>query len=495
MKLLLLFLFGVAASGFGQMAQFEKIMVSGRGFPEAGATITVCSSSATLAQAPVDDEGNALAMPTLVPGCSPKVTIYTSPTGTAQKNNPFLTDGLGNAVFYAPPGVYTYSITGPTVNSVLRTLVLPCVEGNCDGVPINIYHNGSFIGKEPGVNFIDGSNITMLPFTDNTGLKRIELQINATGLSGVLCPFGDSCDQSTGHIVYTLHATSCISFPYQPDSEFHASFADVAQCPGSLLASGAPLFIPAELYYSWTQSPPAGYTQYAERIDITAVADSIGANFSDPMYRRLSFNTVGSIPPLRDSPAPGWASIADIGQNLPTASYTVTAWTGTAGTAPPLGLIKAAAMLYSTNNSCFPGTCTGIEVMHVHDVYLTIHLSTSATVGCQATPCSWQVNTPLSFLVENSTAPVGSEPILNLIPGSGVSLTTADNTNNSRIDATFTVSLTQTTVGALPAASSSVGTPRIVTDSTAITSEGQTCVGGGSTKALAFSNGASWKCL
>src|ERR1051325_12075854 len=117
MKLLLLFLFGVAASGFGQMAQFEKIMVSGRGFPEAGATITVCSSSATLAQAPVDDEGNALAMPTLVPGCSPKVTIYTSPTGTAQKNNPFLTDGLGNAVFYAPPGVYTYSITGPTVNS------------------------------------------------------------------------------------------------------------------------------------------------------------------------------------------------------------------------------------------------------------------------------------------------------------------------------------------------------------------------------------------
>jgi hypothetical protein len=58
------------------------------------------------------------------------------------------------------------------------------------------------------------------------------------------------------------------------------------------------------------------------------------------------------------------------------------------------------------------------------------------------------------------------------------------------------VALGTTTVGALPPASSgNAGQMIKVSDSTAITTEGQTCAGGGTTTALAFSNGSTWKCF
>jgi len=52
------------------------------------------------------------------------------------------------------------------------------------------------------------------------------------------------------------------------------------------------------------------------------------------------------------------------------------------------------------------------------------------------------------------------------------------------------------TFAQLPAASASnAGQMRVITDSTAIAAEGQTCAGTGSVIALAFSNGAAWKCF
>lgn len=52
------------------------------------------------------------------------------------------------------------------------------------------------------------------------------------------------------------------------------------------------------------------------------------------------------------------------------------------------------------------------------------------------------------------------------------------------------------TVGALPAAASGNKYQyRAVSDSTAVSAEGQTCVGGSSNAALAFSNGTVWKCF
>lgn len=50
-------------------------------------------------------------------------------------------------------------------------------------------------------------------------------------------------------------------------------------------------------------------------------------------------------------------------------------------------------------------------------------------------------------------------------------------------------------VSSLPSAASNTGGLVEVDDSTAIASEGQTCVGGSSNHALAFSNGSVWKCF
>ncbi len=55
--------------------------------------------------------------------------------------------------------------------------------------------------------------------------------------------------------------------------------------------------------------------------------------------------------------------------------------------------------------------------------------------------------------------------------------------------------LTGIAVRSLPPAASVPGAIRSVTDSTAISTEGQTCEGGSGTKALAFSNGLVWKCF
>jgi hypothetical protein len=56
--------------------------------------------------------------------------------------------------------------------------------------------------------------------------------------------------------------------------------------------------------------------------------------------------------------------------------------------------------------------------------------------------------------------------------------------------------LSATTVGALPAAgATNAGQWRTVSDSSVVTMEGQTCVGGGSERAAAYSNGVVWKCF
>lgn len=57
-------------------------------------------------------------------------------------------------------------------------------------------------------------------------------------------------------------------------------------------------------------------------------------------------------------------------------------------------------------------------------------------------------------------------------------------------------SLVTTTVGALPAAAAgNKGYQTAVSDSTAVAVEGQTCVGGSTNTAMAFSNGVIWKCF
>ena len=73
----------------------DDIIFGPSGHPIAGATITVCQSTAT---------GTP---------CSPLATIYTDATLTTPASNPFAGDGIGNYHFYAPAGRYLVQISGP----------------------------------------------------------------------------------------------------------------------------------------------------------------------------------------------------------------------------------------------------------------------------------------------------------------------------------------------------------------------------------------------
>lgn len=69
-------------------------------------------------------------------------------------------------------------------------------------------------------------------------------------------------------------------------------------------------------------------------------------------------------------------------------------------------------------------------------------------------------------------------------------------TVNTILASSTALRVTAITVASLPvAAAGNAGEMRIVSDSTAIAAEGQTCVGGGAVTALAFSNGSVQKCF
>lgn len=95
---------GVRAQG----SRKDDIVFGAQGKPVAGATITVCTSTAT---------GTP---------CAPLATLYTDATLTVVAPNPFTSDGLGNYHFYAPPARYIVQISGGGINTyTVDDVILP----------------------------------------------------------------------------------------------------------------------------------------------------------------------------------------------------------------------------------------------------------------------------------------------------------------------------------------------------------------------------------
>ena len=88
----------------------------------------------------------------------------------------------------------------------------------------------------------------------------------------------------------------------------------------------------------------------------------------------------------------------------------------------------------------------------------------------------------------------GSTKVTCLLQGGARKFCT-DTSGNVVVQGTALLKMGQTTVGALPSASANVGGMIMVTDSTAVTTVHQTCVGGGTNKVMAYSNGVTWTCL
>jgi Pectate lyase superfamily protein len=98
-----------APAARAQGSRKDDIVFGPSGHPVAGATITVCQSTAT---------GTP---------CSPLATVYTDATLTVVAANPFQGDGIGNYHFYAPAGRYMVQITGPGISGAItyHDVILP----------------------------------------------------------------------------------------------------------------------------------------------------------------------------------------------------------------------------------------------------------------------------------------------------------------------------------------------------------------------------------
>jgi hypothetical protein len=96
------------ATAFAQGSRKDDIVFNAQGRPMAGATVRVCTSTAT-------------GQP-----CSPLALIYSDPALTQALANPTTTDGMGNYTFYAAPGRYEIEISGPNIiTKQLPNVILP----------------------------------------------------------------------------------------------------------------------------------------------------------------------------------------------------------------------------------------------------------------------------------------------------------------------------------------------------------------------------------
>jgi hypothetical protein len=167
----------------------------------------------------------------------------------------------------------------------------------------------------------------------------------------------------------------------------------------------------------------------------------------------------------------------------------------TAGDLPVTLTSNTTGNASTATNSTKVGSITVTGTPAIGNV-LTATSTTAAT--WQALPASGAITgsgTTACIPIYTSTTVLGTSPICL---SSGILTSTdpfvATSLTSSGAGA-GNLNLSTTTVSGLPTASSNPHQLMMVSDSTAISAEGQTCVGGSSGTALAFSNGVVWKCF
>jgi hypothetical protein len=137
-------------------------------------------------------------------------------------------------------------------------------------------------------------------------------------------------------------------------------------------------------------------------------------------------------------------------------------------------------------------TWTGVIGAYSYNVYRCSGTSCVSADGTNPGPGPWSRmafhNVGTTYTDSAATGVVLSAPPTITATGSTIM-------NNTGVYAPF-FEAPPITVSALPgAAAGNAGQVRRVTDSTIVSSEGQTCTGGSTNAALAFSNGSVWKCF
>src|SRR5580700_7146682 len=108
MALIFLSALAWAPAARAQGSRKDDVVFNAQGRPMAGASVRICTSSAT-------------GQP-----CSPLANIYSDVALTQVLANPLTTDGLGNYSFYAAPGRYEIEISGPSItDEQFPNVILP----------------------------------------------------------------------------------------------------------------------------------------------------------------------------------------------------------------------------------------------------------------------------------------------------------------------------------------------------------------------------------
>jgi hypothetical protein len=156
--------------------------------------------------------------------------------------------------------------------------------------------------------------------------------------------------------------------------------------------------------------------------------------------------------------------------------------------------------IYVEEGTSSDTTTPYVQVTHLSGTFVAADLLDGLRAGVDvtgSTRCMVKIGTGSRINIANlSLGDVSTCAINDQV--NSVTLSGAANSVIASYDMTprYNLALGALTVSTLPSASTAnAGTMFRVSDSTTISTEGQTCSGGGSTTALAFSNGSVWKCF
>jgi len=240
-----------------------------------------------------------------------------------------------------------------------------------------------------------------------------------------------------------------------PISGIYASGAPSGTCPGQNIvyidSATGNLYTCPTAGGSWVLTGGGGTTSYPLTMNNSGSGASSGATFDGSAAKTLSYNTLGAAPTAS-----------------PSFSGTVTL-TGTTDFPSGTNLFTPA----SGNLTWKDGGASSSEWFFI------------APVDTNAHNAEIIFNAPSAGGIQiKATGSTSSSYLYLTGGGEGVYVGSGD---------AFVPG--GSTVSNLPAASSFPGGMVQVTDSTSISAEGQTCVGGSTNIALAFSNGSTWKCF
>jgi hypothetical protein len=181
-----------AANIRAQGSRKDDVVFNSRGQPLSGATVRVCTASAT----------------TTSP-CAPLAPIYSDVALTQALANPTTSDGMGNYNFYAAPGRYVIEISGPSITTrQIRDVILPfdpsqgatfssvTTSGNISGFTLSLAGNLTVAGSAAvtGTLTVGGAPV---PSTGQANIWSASQNFKGPSPWRDVTAFGAKCDGTT----------------------------------------------------------------------------------------------------------------------------------------------------------------------------------------------------------------------------------------------------------------------------------------------------------